>query len=270
MDIIERISITFSAEVCCFFVSYFKGYVTYSHIDGAVQMKSYLSGNPNLHLALNEDLVIGASDSNQFGRVVLDDCNFHSSAQLDDFERNRVIFMTPPDGEFVLMNYRISNAFRPPFKVIASIDFIGDFQVELCIRLRADIPAENYASSVEITVPVPKSAVSASFSWEHDAEFPPGLSSEFIPQSKRIVCKVKKFPGCKDIVVRCKVNLQNPHTPATRKQIGPLNMSFEIPMYNVSNLQVRYLRIVDSGPKYKPYRWVRYVTKSSSYMCRLK
>jgi len=38
-------------------------------------------------------------------------------------------------------------------------------------------------------------------------------------------------------------------------------------MFNVSNLQVKYLRIAEQ-PRYKPYRWVRYVTRSSSYVCR--
>lgn len=40
-------------------------------------------------------------------------------------------------------------------------------------------------------------------------------------------------------------------------------------MYNVSNLQVRYLRIAETSRSYKPFRWVRYVTQSSSYVCRL-
>jgi len=50
VDIYERISITFNTN----------GYVLNSNIDGTIQMKSYLAGNPELKLALNEDLVIGA------------------------------------------------------------------------------------------------------------------------------------------------------------------------------------------------------------------
>ena len=46
--------------------------------------------------------------------------------------------------------------------------------------------------------------------------------------------------------------------PATggnpRKEVGPVSMSFEIPMYNVSNLQVRYLRISEQHKSYNPYR----------------
>ena len=54
-----------------------------------------------------------------------------------------------------------------------------------------------------------------------------------------------------------------------RKEIGPVSMGFEIPMYNISNLQVRYLRISEQHKSYNPYRWVRYVTQGSSYICRV-
>lgn len=42
----------------CFFFVY-QGYILTSEIDGTIQMKSYLSGNPEIRLALNEDLRIG-------------------------------------------------------------------------------------------------------------------------------------------------------------------------------------------------------------------
>ncbi|MFQ6642247.1 hypothetical protein Gotur_018699 [Gossypium turneri] len=49
VDIIEKISVTFSSS----------GYILTSEIDGTIQMKSYLTGNPEIRLALNEDLSIG-------------------------------------------------------------------------------------------------------------------------------------------------------------------------------------------------------------------
>lgn len=69
-------------------------------IDGTIQMKSYLSGNPGLRLALNEDLVVGKATrgTSAFGGVVLDDCNFHECVNLDDFEATRTLALVPPDG----------------------------------------------------------------------------------------------------------------------------------------------------------------------------
>lgn len=51
------------------------GYVINSSIDGCIQMKSYLTGNPALKLILNEDIAMAETNSN--GHVILDDCNFH-------------------------------------------------------------------------------------------------------------------------------------------------------------------------------------------------
>jgi AP-4 complex subunit mu-1 len=66
-------------------------------------------------------------------------------------------------------------------------------------------------------------------------------------------------------------------------QLVPLRLGFTIPMFNVSRLMVRYLQIGNSksnaaggasgsgggGGGKGPHRWVRYVTKSSSYVCRV-
>ena len=46
------------------------GSVVNSTIDGCIQMKSYLAGNPELRLALNEDLVVGKGGP--YGTVVLE------------------------------------------------------------------------------------------------------------------------------------------------------------------------------------------------------
>uniref|UniRef100_A0A2P2MLB3 MHD domain-containing protein n=1 Tax=Rhizophora mucronata TaxID=61149 RepID=A0A2P2MLB3_RHIMU len=53
------------------------------------------------------------------------------------------------------------------------------------------------------------------------------------------------------------------------KESGPVSMTFTIPMYNASKLQVKYLQIAKKSSTYNPYRWVRYVTQANSYVARL-
>jgi len=48
VDVIDRISATFNSN----------GQVRTFSIDGSIQMKSYLTGSPELQLALNDELVI--------------------------------------------------------------------------------------------------------------------------------------------------------------------------------------------------------------------
>ena len=85
VDILEHVTMLFSSS----------GSVVNSTIDGCIQMKSYLSGNPELRLAL-----------------VLDDCNFHECVRLDDFETSKLLSFVPPEGEFVVLNYRCTGDFR--------------------------------------------------------------------------------------------------------------------------------------------------------------
>lgn len=46
-----------------------QGYILTSEIDGTIQMKSYLTGNPEIKLALNEDVTIGRSGSSAYGNI---------------------------------------------------------------------------------------------------------------------------------------------------------------------------------------------------------
>ncbi len=60
-------------------------------------MKSYLPGNPELRLALNENLVIGDKD-NSYAKVFLNDCNFSECADTKDFGVNKILRIKPPEG----------------------------------------------------------------------------------------------------------------------------------------------------------------------------
>mmetsp|Transcript_38711 Transcript_38711/g.28581 ORF Transcript_38711/g.28581 Transcript_38711/m.28581 type:complete len:108 (+) Transcript_38711:1013-1336(+) len=101
-------------------------------------------------------------------------------------------------------------------------------------------------------------------------EIPKGIQgqiAEYKPSEQLTEWQIKKFQGGLEHTIVVKVTLKNPTAAECRKEIGPIAMNFEIPMYNVSNLQVKYLKIAQTT-KASPYRWVRYVTQSSSYVCR--
>ncbi|GFR48289.1 hypothetical protein Agub_g10061, partial [Astrephomene gubernaculifera] len=156
VDVVERITCTFNAS----------GYIASAQVDGAVQIKSYLAGNPPIKIKLNDDLLIGkrdapygVSDSSSNGHmVVLDDCNFHEVANLDSFDVDRTISLVPPDGEFALMNYRTSHGFKPPFRLQASVerDPNSDVKANLTLRLWCEVPSDKAASGLEVEVPTPR------------------------------------------------------------------------------------------------------------------
>ena len=96
VDIFEKISCLFNAST----------YVINSSIDGCIQMKSYLHGNPPLKLALNEDLVLGKG-AGLGNALALDDYNFHECATTNEFEVNRTLRINnPPEGIDNIINFR--------------------------------------------------------------------------------------------------------------------------------------------------------------------
>mmetsp|Transcript_11250 Transcript_11250/g.21281 ORF Transcript_11250/g.21281 Transcript_11250/m.21281 type:complete len:448 (-) Transcript_11250:450-1793(-) len=263
VDIVERISVTFNSN----------GNIQKSEIDGSIMMKSFLKQNPDIKVALNESLSIGEKEqssymadySNAGAGALLDDCNFHSAVRLDDFDVDRTLSLTPPDGEFAVMNYRSTAEFKPPFKVVAQIEEVAGYMLDVLVKVRADFPAANSAANVTITLPLPKTTVKASCQLGSTVS----QTAEYKESARQAVWTLKKFPGGTEHQMRCRLTLPEEWMPSIKREIGPINMSFTIPMYNLSKLQVRYLQILNRNKSYNPYRWVRYVTQSNSYVCRI-
>jgi AP-4 complex subunit mu-1 len=260
VDILERLSVLFSSN----------GYVLNSTIDGCIQMKSYLAGNPQLRLALNEDLIVGRNggSTSYSSGVTVDDINFNDCVNLSEWEHGRTLSFFPPDGEFVVLNYRMTGEFKTPFRIFPSIDEVEPNKLEIAVHIRAEIPDNHFGANVSIEVPLPHSTTAATCSVV-STPGATGVNAEYVSHDKKLLWTLKKFPGCTEQTMRAKITLSGPCTSQIRREIGPINMSYEIPMYNVSSLQVRYLRIAENMPGYTPYRWVRYVTQSNSYVCRL-
>ncbi len=90
----------------------------------------------------------------------------------------------------------------------------------------------------------------------------------------RLIWNVKKLVGGQELTNICKVSLSTgvKGRRLSRRDFDQITLTFEIPMFNTSGLQVKYLRISDvpgQPSQASPYRWVRYVTHSGSYVCRL-
>ncbi|KAK7301111.1 hypothetical protein RJT34_11972 [Clitoria ternatea] len=264
VDIIEKISITFSSS----------GYILTSEIDGTIQMKSYLSGNPEIRLALNDDLAIGRDQGSAYGyrssagsgTVILDDCNFHESVRLDSFDMDRTLSLIPPDGEFPVMNYRMTQEFRPPFRINALIEEAGSLKVGVILKVTAEFASSVTANTIKVQMPLPNYTTRVSFELEPGAV---GQTTDFREANKRLEWTLKKIVGGSEHTLRAKLTFsQESHVNIT-KEAGPVSMTFTIPMYNASRLQVKYLQIAKKSATHEPYRWVRYVTQANSYVARI-
>lgn len=269
VDIIEKLNVIVNST---------NGDIVKSSIDGSIQMKSYLSGKPGLRLCLNEDLVINTE--NKEGRsssssAPLQDVIFNECADLSEFDSNRVISLIPPDGEFVLMHYRIASVQTLPFRIYPSVTFQGMDRVDVQISVRADIPDQNYGSNIVVSIPVPEGTVRSASCDIAGVTAGGASSAEYVAAEHKIAWTIKKLPGGSEVSCRAKIHLTAPPASGS-KSFGPVALQFEIPMYSLSNMQVKYLRIQDQrstfggspGNSGGPLRWVRYVAQSQSYVFR--
>ena len=98
------------------------GNVVRSEILGAVKMKCYLSGMPELRLGLNDKVMFESTGRNARGKAIeMEDVKFHQCVRLARFENDRTISFIPPDGEFELMSYRLSTPVKPLVWVEAAV-----------------------------------------------------------------------------------------------------------------------------------------------------
>lgn len=264
LDVVESINMLITSS----------GQVLNSEILGEVKIKSHLSGMPDLRLGLNDKGLFGGSSLAEDGLagatnsdVEMEDIKFHQCVRLSKFENERVISFIPPDGEFVLMLYRLLAAqflMKPLILVNCKTKVHKHSRVEILCLARAQIKKKSTANNVEIIIPIPEDADTPKCTPEH------GLV-KWIPEKLCLVWKIKSFVGGKQYHMRAELGLPAVNDPEEIVPKKPIRVSFNIPYFTTSGIQVRYLRINEPKLQYQSYPWVRYITQSGDdYTIRTK
>merc|ERR1711892_569902 len=153
LDVVESVDLLVSAT----------GNVLRSEIVGAVKMRVYLSGMPELRLGLNDKILFESTGRTKKKSVELDDVKFHQCVRLSRFDNDRTISFIPPDGEFELMSYRLQTQIKPLVWVESHIEKHAHSRVEIMVKARSQFKRRSTANNVEILVPVPSDADSPKF-----------------------------------------------------------------------------------------------------------
>lgn len=263
VDLFEYINITFDGN----------GSIVKSVIEGEVKLRSFFKGNRKIMLTMNEDLQLGKDEdshiNHNYGRSVLDYCVFHENAQFNEWAVDRTLIFSPPLGQSVLMRYSISDStFAPPFILRPYIEECGQGQIDINIEIQADFPSTAIANKLYALIPLPKATMSASCELsrlEGQEE-----SYEYESQRKRIVWRLK-LKGGQKATIKIKLNLDNDVSGNHKREIGPISLSFDIPMYICSNVLIKGVKITGGDPQKQNEvsKWVRSMTKVGSYIQRI-
>ena len=126
LDVIESLNLLVSST----------GNVLRSEILGAVKLKCYLSGMPELRLGLNDKVMFETTGRATRGKAVeMEDVKFHQCVRLSRFENDRTISFIPPDGEFELMSYRLNTQVKPLIWVESDVRSHSGSRIEFTLKV---------------------------------------------------------------------------------------------------------------------------------------
>jgi AP-2 complex subunit mu-1 len=132
--------------------------------------------------------------------IALDDVTFHHCVDLTKFSSDRVVTFVPPDGEFELMKYRVTDDITLPFKVMPLIREIGRSRIEITVKLRACYAPSIAATSVIVRIPVPGHTARATVNVS-------GGKAKYKAEVSALVWKLKRLPGHDEMHLSADVEL---------------------------------------------------------------
>ena len=92
-------------------------------------------------------------------------------------------------------------------------------------------------------------------------------SVKYAPERECFVWTIKQFQGQKELILRAEFG-RSSSTDEDDTGKKPISVSFEIPYFTVSGIQVRYLKIIEKSG-YQALPWVRYITQNGDYQIRM-
>ncbi|XP_077192318.1 AP-4 complex subunit mu-1 [Paroedura picta] len=255
LDVVERLSVIIAAN----------GTPMKTDVQGEIRLKSFFPGCSEMRIGLSEEFCVGKMELRGYGTAVrVDECSFHSSIKLEEFEHSRILCVNPSQGELTLMQYQLADDVPSalPFHLFPTINHNASDRLQVYLKLRCDLPPKSHAVNVCLHLPVPK----ASLSLAQELSSPEQMAS-LQSSTKSIEWVIPRVQGGSQLSALFKLEVPG-LSRAVLQELGPVNLSFEVPAYTCSGLQIRFLRFTGPQPQL-PYRWVRYVTHSESYVIRL-
>ncbi|XP_072023671.1 AP-1 complex subunit mu-1-like isoform X1 [Amphiura filiformis] len=213
LDVIESVNLLVNAN----------GNVLRSEIVGAVKMRVFLSGMPELRLGLNDKVLFESTGRGKSKSVELEDVKFHQCVRLSRFENDRTISFIPPDGEFELMSYRLNTHVKPLIWIESVIEHHSHSRVEYMIKAKSQFKRRSTANNVDILISVPSDADSPKFKTTVGY-------AKYIPEQNQCIWHIKSFPGGKEFLMRAHFNLPSVEAEEAEGR-PPISVRFEIPYF---------------------------------------
>lgn len=132
------------------------GTVFSSDVNGKIMGKSYLSGMPAIEMFLNDNARFDL-DGHCAGRdgINIASIQFHPCVELQQFQKNRKVQFTPPDGSFELCSYSTSSRGCPPYKMKCTKRIVSSSRIAMDFVLTRSFRADQNWVNLEALFPIP-------------------------------------------------------------------------------------------------------------------
>jgi len=192
---------------------------------------------------------------------MIEDVSFHPCVRYAKYEQDRTISFVPPDGEFVLMTYRINNLPMSPLYCRPQLSFnentnSGTVNVMLGIRHTQGKALEE----VRVLIPLPCQLDS------HTITATVGTVT-FDPLMKHIVWNVGRIDPQDKKTISCSGGVRLPNkSEVSRSGTAAVLVDFKVPTVALSGIKVDAVNLKNEN--YKPYKGVRYQTVAGRFEVR--
>lgn len=257
LDVTESVSVLMSSN----------GDVLSADVNGRITMRSCLSGMPEVKLGLVVNAGGGpvSADqihtSNQMEGSYVKGVTFHPCVNLGRYNESQILSFVPPDGEFELAKYRVTEGIRLPFKATTLMTEQGRTRIDVTVKIRSEYASNVSAARCVVVIPVPMQTARAKF------QLTAG-KAVYDPQRNALVWKIKKFPGAAEHTLVATVELISTAKERGGTSRAPMSLHFHLPNLGVSGAQVSQLQVWEKSG-YKVDKWVRWNTRSDLYEIRM-
>ncbi|MBA0831210.1 hypothetical protein Goarm_015690, partial [Gossypium armourianum] len=208
LDIVESVNLLMSSKGWCWLWKLFLLMYALYNINHLVIAGSVLRCDVTGKILMN-------------GKTIeLDDVTFHQCVNLTRFNSEKTVSFVPPDGEFELMKYRITEGVNLPFRVLPTIKELGRTRMEVNVKVKSVFGAKMFALGVVIKIPVPKQTAKTSFQVTSGrAKYQAAIDC--------LVWKIRKFPGQTEPTLSAEVELISTMAEKKSWTRPPIQMEFQ-------------------------------------------
>ncbi|CAI2355516.1 unnamed protein product [Caenorhabditis sp. 36 PRJEB53466] len=232
-DVIEEIDVIVDKQ----------GSTVFAEIQGYIDVCCKLSGMPDLTMTL-------------INPRLLDDVSFHPCVRYKRWENEKVLSFVPPDGSFRLLSYHIAaqNMVAIPIYVRHSI-LLKPTCGKLELTVGPKLSMGKMLEDVVLEIMMPKCVQNCNLTVSHG-------KMSFDPTSKLLQWNIGKVEVGKPSTLKGSISI----TGTTIFESPSISLKFKINQLVLSGLKVNRLDMY--GENYKPFKGVKYITKSGKFTIR--